>query len=153
MSRAGNRPPAHRPSVTAGLKWPPEMWPIGIGHRQDGQAERERDAGEADAETGKRRGENGAAAAAEDEPERADAFGDSFCIRDMGIVAPRKYASATSRAHHAQAARLAAAERKLHDRRQNHQSIKTPNWRGKHAEIPATPQYMWRAIREVQAGK
>ncbi len=21
------RPPAHRPTVTAGLKWPPEMWP------------------------------------------------------------------------------------------------------------------------------
>src|SRR5580765_8525128 len=26
-SRPGNRPPAHRPSVTAGLKWPPEIGP------------------------------------------------------------------------------------------------------------------------------
>ena len=27
LARAGTGPPTTRPSVTAGLKWPPEMWP------------------------------------------------------------------------------------------------------------------------------
>jgi hypothetical protein len=27
-SRVGNRPPDHRPSVTAGFRWQPEMWPM-----------------------------------------------------------------------------------------------------------------------------
>jgi hypothetical protein len=28
MSLAENRPPAARPTVTAGLRWHPDMWPI-----------------------------------------------------------------------------------------------------------------------------
>src|SRR5436190_16525501 len=28
MSLDGNRLPAHKPSVTAGLRWQPEMWPM-----------------------------------------------------------------------------------------------------------------------------
>src|SRR3990167_179978 len=27
-SRAGNRPPTHRPTETAGLRWQPEIWPM-----------------------------------------------------------------------------------------------------------------------------
>lgn len=27
-SLVGNRPPAHRPKLTAGFKWQPEMWPM-----------------------------------------------------------------------------------------------------------------------------
>ena len=47
-----------------------------IGHRQHGQAEGERDADEADAEFRKGGGENGAAAAAEHQPERTEKFGE-----------------------------------------------------------------------------
>jgi hypothetical protein len=47
----------------------------GIGHRQDGEAERQCDAGKADTELRKGGGENGAAAAAENEPERAEELG------------------------------------------------------------------------------
>ena len=55
----------------------------GVGHGQHGEAEGERDADEADAEVRgpprqEARREHGAAAAAEDEPERADELGDEF---------------------------------------------------------------------------
>jgi hypothetical protein len=49
-----------------------------IGHSQDGEAERERDAHETYAEFGKARCENGAAATAEDEPECAEGLGSEF---------------------------------------------------------------------------
>ena len=47
-----------------------------IGHGQHRQAERGRDAKKADPETGEARGKNGAAAAAEGQPERSEKFGD-----------------------------------------------------------------------------
>jgi hypothetical protein len=46
-----------------------------IGHRQDREAEGEGHAREADAELGKRRGENRRAASAENQPGRSDEFG------------------------------------------------------------------------------
>ncbi len=46
--------------------------PDGVGHRQHGQAEGQRDAEEADAQLGKRRRQHRAAAPAEDQPERPD---------------------------------------------------------------------------------
>jgi hypothetical protein len=49
--------------------------PERIGAGQHRQAERQRDAGQSDAELRKRRGQHGAAAATEDEPEGAEAFG------------------------------------------------------------------------------
>jgi hypothetical protein len=44
----------------------------GVGHGQDRQAERQGDAGKADPELGKRGGQYGRAAAAENQPRRAD---------------------------------------------------------------------------------
>jgi len=49
-----------------------------VGHRQHGQAERERYAGEADADLRKGRRQHGTAATTEHEPERADEFGCEF---------------------------------------------------------------------------
>ena len=46
-----------------------------VGHGQHGQAEGQRHADEADAELGKGRGQHGRAAAAENQPGRADEFG------------------------------------------------------------------------------
>jgi hypothetical protein len=48
-----------------------------IGHRHDRQAEGERDAEQADADLGEPRGDDGAAATREGEPEGADALGDA----------------------------------------------------------------------------
>ena len=46
------RPPAAAPMVTAGLKWPPEMWPTAYAITSDGEAEGEGDAEPADADVG-----------------------------------------------------------------------------------------------------
>ena len=59
----------------------------GIGHGQHGQAEGERDAEQADADLGKARGDDGAAAAGEGEPEGADRFGRTFTqIHDLVLL-------------------------------------------------------------------
>jgi len=59
----------------------------GIGHGQHRQAERQRDAGEADAELGKAGGEDRRAASAERQPERADRLGGIFLrVHDISPI-------------------------------------------------------------------
>ena len=57
-----------KPSVTAGLKWPPEMKPSGGDHHGDHEAVRECDVGQ-------RARERGAAGGDEDQREGADELG------------------------------------------------------------------------------
>ncbi len=57
----------------------------GVGHRQHGQAEGQGHAEEADPDLGESRGEHGAAAAAEHQPERADCLGHVF-LRVHGVL-------------------------------------------------------------------
>ena len=56
----------------------------GIGHREHGQAEGERDANPADADIRKAGCENGTAAAAEYEPESSKGFSDQFVFHAHG---------------------------------------------------------------------
>jgi hypothetical protein len=58
----------------------------GIDHPQHRKVEGERDAEQADANIRKGRREHGAAAAAEDKPEGADAVGDEFVAEVQGLV-------------------------------------------------------------------
>ncbi len=71
---SGKRPPAHRPTDTAGLRWQPETWPMAIGHGQHGQPEGQRHADKADAQLREGGGQNGRAASAQHQPGRADEF-------------------------------------------------------------------------------
>src|SRR6202034_4498745 len=57
------------------VEMPSRNMPDRIGHRQDRQSERECDAQKADAEIGKRRRQDGRAAAAKGEPERTEELG------------------------------------------------------------------------------
>ena len=74
----GKRPPAHRPTDTAGLKCPPEIGPSAYAPVRHGEAERERDAEKADAHAGKRGREHRTPAAAQHQPERTDEFSEEF---------------------------------------------------------------------------
>ena len=58
----------------------------GIGHGQYRKAEGQRDTEQADTDIRKGRREHGAAAAAEDEPEGADEFGDEFVAEVHGLL-------------------------------------------------------------------
>jgi hypothetical protein len=66
-----HRPADHRPSVTAGLKWPAEIWPTAKAVLNTGQPEGESHADETDSELVKGRGNDAGAASSEDQPEHS----------------------------------------------------------------------------------
>ena len=57
----------------------------GVGHGQDGQAERQRHAEKADADLGKGSGEDGRAATTEHQPERAEALGRQSLLHETKL--------------------------------------------------------------------